>query len=111
MPFVATQALEMYDPGTGGWKTLAPMPTARFGAASAVTNGLLYVSGGYDASGNALTTVEMYTPGTNTWRTLSPMPTARGYTAGAGVNGVVYVAGGECCGTGTDLGTTQGYTP
>jgi large repetitive protein len=111
IPFVLTQALESYDPATGSWKTLAPMPTARYGAATAVINGLLYVSGGYDAAGSTFYTMEVYTPATNTWRTLSSMPTARGLTAGAAVNGVAYVAGGECCGPGTELGTTQGYTP
>lgn len=80
-------------------------------------NGLLYVVGGFDGSGNPLypdgiSTVEVYSPSTNTWRTLGPMPTPRGYPAAGVINGTAYVVGGECCGISTTvMGTNQGYTP
>jgi N-acetylneuraminic acid mutarotase len=111
IPLVLTQALESYDPGTGTWKTLAPAPTARYGAAGVVINGLLYVIGGYDATQNAFSTVEVYSPATNAWRTLSAMPTARALTAAGVINGLAYVVGGECCGPGAGMGTNQAYTP
>ena len=111
MPFDLTQTLEVYDPGTGSWKTLAPAPTARYGAAAVGLNGQLYVFGGFDAFEDAFTTVEVYSPSSNSWRTLSSMPTARGYLAAGVINGQAYAVGGECCGTGTYTGANEAYTP
>ncbi len=45
----------------GTWETKAPMPTARWGAASGVINGKLYVAGGYAGTVGSATT-EAYTP-------------------------------------------------
>lgn len=108
---VPVQTLESFDPGTGMWKTLAPMPTARYGGAAVTVNGLLYVMGGFDASGVGLSTAEVYSPATDSWRTLSSMPTGSGYPAAGVLGGMVYVVGGECCGSGTELMRTQAYTP
>ena len=110
-PLDLTQALEVYDPGTGSWKTRAPAPTARYGAAAVGLNGQLYVFGGFDAFEDAFTTVEVYSPSSNSWRTLSSMPTARGYLAAGVINGQAYAVGGECCGTGTYTGVNEAYTP
>ena len=83
-PLNLSQTLEVYDPGTGSWTTLAPAPTARYGATAVGLNGQLYVFGGLDGFEDAFTTVEVYSPSSNSWRTLSSMPTARGYLAAGG---------------------------
>jgi len=81
--------------GPGSWTVRAPMPTARWDAASAVVNGKIYVFGGGSTIGTLpLTTNEMYDPATNTWTTKAPMPTGRSAAAAAAVNGKIYVIGG-----------------
>ena len=82
---------------SGTWVPKTPMPTARFAAATASVNGIIYVIGG-DVSwfGCGATGVnEAYNPATDTWTTMAPMPTARWPYAAAVVNGVIYVVGGS----------------
>jgi N-acetylneuraminic acid mutarotase len=50
-----------YDPKTNAWTTAASMPTARYDAAVAVVDDLLYVIGGGEAA-SAIATNEQYTP-------------------------------------------------
>jgi len=50
---------EVYNPATSSWSVKAPMTTPRYGAASAVVNGKMYVIGGGNQGGKAN---EMYTP-------------------------------------------------
>ena len=81
----------------GTWSARTPMPTARFGAATASVNGIIYVIGG-DVSwfGCVATGVnEAYNPATDTWTTMAPMPTARWISAAAVLNGIIYVVGGS----------------
>ena len=42
---VPSRAVEVYDPATNAWTPQPPMPTARYGAAGTVIDGLLYVGG------------------------------------------------------------------
>ncbi|OLE53306.1 MAG: hypothetical protein AUG51_13600 [Acidobacteria bacterium 13_1_20CM_3_53_8] len=84
--------LEVYDPATNAWSTLAPMPTARFGLTAGVINGKLYAVGGFNSG--YLRTLEAYDPATNTWSTLAPMPAARYEMAAEVIDGNLYVAGG-----------------
>lgn len=70
------------------WATKSPMPTARYGAAAAVVNGIIYVIGGYN--GNYLATVEAYNPMSDTWSTTpATMPAAHYAMTAAAVNGKV----------------------
>jgi len=62
-------SVEMYNPGSDTWTTVAPLNTARdlLAAASGPCSGNLsttcpYAIGGYDANNNPLTSVEMYGP-------------------------------------------------
>lgn len=79
--FDGTSALgtaEAYDPTTGIWHSLAPMPTPRF-ELSAVRgpDGRLYAIGGEgEAAPGVYDTVEIYDPATNTWSTGTPLPAA-----------------------------------
>jgi len=73
---------DRYDPITDTWTVAAHMPTARYGAVSAVdsTTGKIYVAGGIkmdDTTGYPVvsTDLEVYDPRDNSWQKLSPMPT------------------------------------
>ena len=79
----------------GSWTTKAPMPTARWGLAAGVVNGILYAVGGDPNFGPLLNTVEAYDTETDTWTAKSSMPTARSNLATRVVNGVLYAVGGE----------------
>ncbi len=90
-PFGAT---DVYDFTTSRWSTgLAPMPTPRGGAATAVFGTQMVVIGG-EGAGLAYDTVEAYDTVANTWTRLEPMPTARHGIQAAMWNGGAYVAGG-----------------
>ncbi|PYR42363.1 MAG: hypothetical protein DMF95_28565, partial [Acidobacteria bacterium] len=108
-----TNALEVYDPGTNAWSTLAPMPTRRLDPAVGVMNGKLYVVGGNlgALSGYpSITTTEVYDPAANSWTTLAPMPTDRRGAVGAVIDGLFYVVGGAH-GNGAAVGTVEVYDP
>jgi N-acetylneuraminic acid mutarotase len=66
-----------YDPETNAWTSAAYMPTARYSAAVAVVNDLLYVIGGGQVLGmGVLATNEQYTPiGYGTLPEQQPFPT------------------------------------
>ena len=91
-----TNALEVYDPAANSWTSLAPIPTARYGAATGVINGRLYVAGGGTACPpcSAQTVVESYNPLTNTWRAEPSLPAGVANTTGTVINNVLYVVGG-----------------
>jgi N-acetylneuraminic acid mutarotase len=81
------------------WKQKADMPTPRWGNASAVVNGKIYVIGGGtsqdEPNERLLSTVEEYDPSTDTWTTKSDMPTARFGLSTCVVNGKIYAIGGD----------------
>lgn len=91
-----TNALEVYDPVTNSWTSRAPLPTPRYGAATGVINGRLYVAGGGTACPpcDAQTVVESYDPLTNEWRTEPSLPAGVANTVGTVINNVLYVVGG-----------------
>jgi N-acetylneuraminic acid mutarotase len=93
---------------SGAWETKAPMPTARWQAASGVINGKLYVAGGW--SGVSLNTLEVYDPATNTWAAKASMPTARYGASGGVINGKLYVVGGDIA-QNQKLATLEIYDP
>ena len=84
-----------------------PMPTARYGLAVGVINGILYAVGGQNNSAY-LSTVEAYDPTTDSWTTTAPMPTARTALGVGVINGILYAVGGESAGK---LNTVEAYDP
>jgi N-acetylneuraminic acid mutarotase len=94
------------------WFAMAPMPTGRYGLATATVDGKIYAIGG-TRGGGALATVEVYDPVTNSWSTTpAPMPTARYGLATATVNGKIYAIGGTGTVTGVlNLATVEVYDP
>jgi N-acetylneuraminic acid mutarotase len=89
-----TSANIAFDTSTGAWITgLAPLPTSRGGAATAVVGNEVLVIGG-EGAGKAYSTVEAYDTASNRWRTLPPIPTARHGTEAAMCGGDIYIADG-----------------
>ena len=81
--------------GTGGaWQTLAPMPAARQEIATAVLNGLIYVIGGYDSSGQSTSSVFVYNPQSNTWSIAASLPIVNNHGAAAVASGRLFAFGG-----------------
>ena len=89
--------VERYDTESGVWSTLAPMPTAREGAAAFVLEGKIYVCGGECAGGGddyterCADVVERYDPVSGAWDmgTVSSLPGQRAYGAGCSVRSEV----------------------
>jgi hypothetical protein len=95
LPFSAISAADpVWVPG---WRTAAPLTTARAGAAVLEANGNIYALGGVDGR-NFLQTVE-YAPirpdGTlGPWHLTAPLNEARGFFDAVAYNGYLYAAGG-----------------
>jgi len=87
-------AVERFDPSTNSWETLTPMPTARYGFATAVVSGKIYCIGGDSggAGGNPKTANEVFDG--SSWVSKKSMPTARSNLAAAAVDNKIYAIGG-----------------
>src|SRR5713101_7560380 len=102
---VALSDLQRYDPVLNAWTTLAPMPTARAGAAAAVIDDGIFVIGGRQSTsgpcsgGPYLQTVEKYDIDTDTWCFVAPLLTPRSDLAAVAHGGKIFVFGG-CSDTG-----------
>ncbi len=88
--------LEVYDPVTDTWQSLAPMPSPRIAPVAVALNGEIYVIGGFDPYyyWSANPTVEIYNIATNTWRKGPRLPYGCSWAAGVVLNGKIYVLGG-----------------
>jgi len=71
-----TTAVQRFDPATGKWTKLAPMPVAASGLGAAVVGGQLITVGG-DNGLTVFNTVRAYNLATKTWSTLPDLPAAR----------------------------------
>jgi len=97
-------------PTSNFWSVL-PRPFGRSGVAVAAASGLLYVIGGNDRAGAALSAVQAYNPGTNSWAPKAGLPAARqGGNGAATIGGMIYVAGGKNA-AGTLTRTLYAYNP
>ena len=62
------QCVEIFDPGSDTWSSVANMNKARFwGAAALLQDGKVLVVGGIDETGTNLRSAEIYDPATDTW--------------------------------------------
>ena len=65
------KSAELYDPATGQWRYLAQMVNADLGrehpAATVLTDGRVFVSGGANSSNDPQKTTEIYDPATDAW--------------------------------------------
>jgi N-acetylneuraminic acid mutarotase len=86
----------MFDPATGQWSALPPMPTARLGPAGAALDGKFYVVGGEPAlHAPSLETVEAFDPAKGSWDKKAPLPRGVRHAVAAALNGRLYVVGGS----------------
>eukprot|EP00931_Biecheleriopsis_adriatica_P116647 TRINITY_DN92269_c0_g1_i1.p1 TRINITY_DN92269_c0_g1~~TRINITY_DN92269_c0_g1_i1.p1 ORF type:complete len:432 (+),score=81.18 TRINITY_DN92269_c0_g1_i1:51-1346(+) len=83
---------ERFDPCTGVWQALPPMPLAPLGCAAAVLGGTLYCVG-VGADRNMV--VECFDSRSTRWTCLTPVPRQRFGCAATTVAGCFYVAGGH----------------
>jgi N-acetylneuraminic acid mutarotase len=102
----------VYDPSSGQWYRIAPMPVPVLAPSAAFVDGRLYVIGGIGLE-NPLTIVQIYNPATNSWTEGTSMPAGRWAAGTAVINGDIYVVGGcadgPVCDTAAD--TVYAYDP
>src|SRR4029079_10923663 len=81
---------------TESWTITANLGTGRTGyTATLLQNGKVLVVGGYDSSGNPLSSAELYDPASGTWSSTTNLNFARDFhTATLLLNGQVLAAGG-----------------
>lgn len=87
--------VEKYDVRMNQWIEVSAMSQRRMRHGSATIGGLIYVVGGKDCTGRALSSVERYNSHMDSWETLPSLQTAR---TGAGVGvlaGMLYAVGGR----------------
>ena len=110
-----TNVLEMYDPLTREWSTMAPMPTVRSGHNGIAAYGCFHVFGGEGNSNPSglFDNHEVYDPRTDEWTELAPMPTpVHGVTGMALVDGWIHLPGGGITDGGSSGSTIhQVYRP
>jgi hypothetical protein len=111
--FRVSAAVERYDPASGVWSSLAPLPDPRTGLAAAATaDGTVYAIGGYSSACTCVTpSVDAYDPATDAWTPLPSLPDGReGAAAAVGADGRIYVIGGYLA-SGDATPTVEVYDP
>ncbi|KAG9455970.1 hypothetical protein H6P81_000478 [Aristolochia fimbriata] len=94
---------QAFDPRSGGWFPLPPMPGARkfcspgsLATAALQREGRLFVLGGARSDTQSpLQTLSCYHAATNAWSSAPPMRTPRAFFAAANVGGRIVAAGGD----------------
>jgi N-acetylneuraminic acid mutarotase len=86
-----------FDPATGRWRDLAPMPKGASHIGMATMGGKIYVAGGFTANvhKNPVDQFAEYDIASNSWRTLAPLPSPLGSVGLAAVGGKLHVIGGR----------------
>ncbi|HEY1914378.1 MAG TPA: carboxypeptidase regulatory-like domain-containing protein [Streptosporangiaceae bacterium] len=99
----STAAGYKYDPASGQWSQIAPLPQPLNLAGGAFVDGTLYVVGGESqtcgaCSGPYLSTLYAYTPESNSWTQAASLPQPTGDAGIAVLDGELYMIGG-CTGS------------
>ena len=85
---------ECYDPLLDIWSSIKSFPEGLNFTAAVSFQGLVYVIGGEDNSGNRLRTVKQYDPSTNLWQEVSPLSDARSSVCVVADESYLYAIGG-----------------
>ena len=88
-----TAALQRFDPATGQWTQLPPMPAAASGLGAVIVGGQLITVGGDNAL-SVFNTVRAYNLTTKKWSTLPPLPQPRTGLGVAYYNNILYAVDG-----------------
>jgi N-acetylneuraminic acid mutarotase len=106
----ALAVVERYDIATDTWTTVAPLLAPREDLAAAVVGNKIYVFGGVDINGQAVTDVDVYNPVTDTWSAApTDLPSGRcAFYAVTMKGGTVYCIGGWD-GVGNGLSLNESY--
>jgi len=102
---------ESYNVSTNAWTSLSADPTARGFACFGSIGSKLYVAGGTDTQGPALSVTESYQLSKNAWKTLAPIPQATIAPGSAVYKGRLYCFGGWTAWNGSALDSVQIYQP
>jgi large repetitive protein len=110
---LAIASVEIYNPSTATWSTVAPYPVVVVDhQAVALSNGAVVVTGGYDGyTSLTYAYVYSYNPATNVWIALEPMTVPRqAHTATLLPSGSILIAAGGPS-EGSPYNTTEIYNP
>ena len=78
-------SVEVFDPHTNAWTSIAPMSMVHGGFAMAAVQGKLYAAGGDDRNASTLSSVEAYDPQQNRWEAVASMSSAHDVGAVAAI--------------------------
>ena len=96
----------VYDPSTQRWSLIASLPQRLAAPAAGFADGRLYVAGGWDGVGVAVSSAYAYDPSSGTWSPAASLPQpVGGGAASAVLGGQLYVIGG--CGDGECIRTSD----
>ena len=86
-----------FDPSNENsrWKTLAALNERRYGAFGATMKDKVYIAGGLETSGQAISSCEVYNPNTDEWLAMSSLREPRMFASMICFNGILYVLGGR----------------
>ncbi|KAM7448900.1 hypothetical protein ABFA07_003168 [Porites harrisoni] len=93
IPFGGVPA-QCYDPLLDVWSSINSFPEGLNFTAAVSFQGLVYVIGGENNSGNRLRTVKQYDPSTNLWQEVSPLSNARSSVCVVADESYIYAIGG-----------------
>ena len=93
----ASPLFQEFDPATGHWRDLAPMPKGASHVGMAAVNGKIYVAGGFTANvhKNPRDQFIEYDPKTNAWRDLAALPAPLGSVSLVALGGNIHMIGGR----------------
>src|SRR5436190_22710703 len=84
---------ERFDPKTGNWTSIKPLPVPFSAGAGAVLDNRMYVVGGNSPEANGRQ-VFSYDSSRNTWQRVTPLPAKRTNLVAVGLGGKLYAIGG-----------------
>jgi len=101
-----------FDPATGRWRDLAPLPQGASHLDAITLNGKIYIAGGFGWSNhrNPIDLFLEYDPATDQWKTLARLSFPRGSVGLAAVGGMIHAIAGAG-GDGRVVGTHEVFNP
>lgn len=113
--FGSATEVDRYQPATGQWETVAPLPEPRDTAGAASLKGTLYVAGGFIEGApftwHVTDSVLAYDAHADAWRYVAPMPEPRQGFRLVAAGKYLYAVGGMSGEFSASLRTAQRYDP